>query len=308
MHKIFSFALIMTFVLLPVAKSYALSDDEYHNLMEAPQFRSADHELTKYWKNIYKNLSHTDKQFILSSQREWLQSQRDSQAEKLQSLGIKKGDAYTIATFMRIGELWVYRLNSSLSDKQEAKDSTYYDYDMIRHAVKVIKASGSNIHLTIEQIKSALRDYPSASEMLSPDTIDNYANVIDKASNQPLVSASSARKYTEDLNRSNHTTSSTVQWNNPAPVTDHQEIIAILTNRYGIACILLVLMTVFSAFKIRQAKGQAMVHDIAIDLGEGSFLGMLWIKCKVIFWMILTLAFGCAAFFCFILANGALQK
>ena len=58
MHKIFSFALIMTFVLLPVAKIYALSDDEYHNLMKAQQFRSADHELTKYWK-IYIKICHT---------------------------------------------------------------------------------------------------------------------------------------------------------------------------------------------------------------------------------------------------------
>lgn len=241
------------------------------------------------------------------SQREWIQNQRDAQAEKLQSLGIKKGDAYTIATFMRIGELWVYGLNSSLTDKQGAKADTYYDDAMINQAVKVIKASGGNIHLTIDQIESALRDFSEPASIV-PGTRDNSANALGKASGQPPVSVPSAQEYAENLEQPNNTTTSSVHWNKSAPATDYRTIIKILTNRYGIAGSILVLMAVFSAFKIRQAKGQAMVHDIAVDLGGGSFLGMLWTKCKVIFWMILTLSFGCAAFFCFILANTAFQK
>ena len=49
----------MVLALSPATGSYALSDIDYQELMELPQFRAADHDLTKYWKTIYKNLPYT---------------------------------------------------------------------------------------------------------------------------------------------------------------------------------------------------------------------------------------------------------
>ena len=57
---------------------------------------------------------------------------------------------------------------------------------------------------------------------------------------------------------------------------------------YTLAGIAAILFSFFTGFKARQAKGKAMVHDLSVELGGGSFLGTIWAKFMHLFWWLLT--------------------
>lgn len=57
---------------------------------------------------------------------------------------------------------------------------------------------------------------------------------------------------------------------------------------YTLAGIVAILFSFFTGFKARQAKGKAMVNDLSVELGGGSFFGTIWAKFMHLFWWILT--------------------
>lgn len=156
MHKILSLTL-MLLVLLPAAKGYALSDSEYRVLMEAPQFRKAEEELARAWNGLCDDMSKEDKRFVLERQRKWIRTGRDADAHELQSLGISKVNAYTIATFKQIGLLNVYSFNYlNEIGKESPRGDDYYSYEMIKQALKIIEETGEDVHFLAKKLEIEL--------------------------------------------------------------------------------------------------------------------------------------------------------
>lgn len=156
MHKILSLAL-MLLVLLPAVKGYALSDSEYRVLMKAPQFRKAEEELARHWNGLCDNMSKEDKKFVLESQRKWIRTGRDADAHELQSLGISKVNAYTIATFRQIGLLMVHSFNYiNEIGKEFPRADDYYSYEMTKQALKAIEETGEDVRLLAKKLEIEL--------------------------------------------------------------------------------------------------------------------------------------------------------
>ena len=145
--------------LLPASTSRALSDSEYQTLMTAPQFRKAEQELARQWKQTYSATPEQDRKYLLEVQREWIKLGRDNLAQKFQAAGIDKVDAYTLATFRRVGALKVFEYNSNLAknDQGMARPDDFYDDEMDREAVEAIK----------ETRQTAQRNAPAAPENIN---------------------------------------------------------------------------------------------------------------------------------------------
>ena len=155
---------ILIFCLLTTVfptKSYALTENEYNELLQVPYFKQADQELSAVWKEVYNKLSGAYKKQILNDQRQWLKSGRDSSAKALmEEEGFTIEDAYTIAVYLRIGDLYVIQHNNSLSPDQygSAKADGYYYDTMYEKAVNLIKQH-KNSDSQILAIRSTQGEY-----------------------------------------------------------------------------------------------------------------------------------------------------
>ena len=155
---------ILIFCLLTTVfptKSYALTENEYNELLQVPYFKQADQELSAVWKEVYNKLSGAYKKQILNDQRQWLKSGRDSSAKALmEEEGFSIEDAYTIAVYLRIGDLYVIQHNNSLSPDQygSAKADGYYYDTMYEKAVNLIKQH-KNSDSQILAIRSTQGEY-----------------------------------------------------------------------------------------------------------------------------------------------------
>lgn len=140
---------------------FAISDTEYQELLKVPYFKQADQELSAVWKEVYSKLDGAYKKQILNDQRQWLRSGRDSSAKALmEEEGFTIEDAYTIAVYLRIGDLYVIQHNSSLSPDQygSAKADGYYYDTMYEKAVNLIKQH-KNSDSQILAIRSTQGEY-----------------------------------------------------------------------------------------------------------------------------------------------------
>lgn len=155
---------ILIFCLLTTVfptKSHALTENEYNELLQVPYFKQADQELSAVWKEVYNKLGGAYKKQILNNQRQWLKSGRDSNAKALmEEEGFTIEDAYTIAVYLRIGDLYVIQHNSSLSPDQygSAKADGYYYDTMYEKAVNLIKQH-KNSDSQILAIRSTQGEY-----------------------------------------------------------------------------------------------------------------------------------------------------
>lgn len=155
---------ILIFCLLTTVfptKSHALTENEYNELLQVPYFKQADQELSAVWKEVYNKLSGAYKKQILNDQRQWLKSGRDSSAKALmEEEGFTIEDAYTIAVYLRIGDLYVIQHNNSLSPDQygSAKADGYYYDTMYEKAVNLIKQH-KNSDCQILAIRSTQGEY-----------------------------------------------------------------------------------------------------------------------------------------------------
>lgn len=155
---------ILIFCLLTTVfptKSHALTENEYNELLQVPYFKQADQELSAVWKEVYNKLGSAYKKQILNDQRQWLKSGRDSSAKALmEEEGFTIEDAYTIAVYLRIGDLYVIQHNNSLSPDQygSAKADGYYYDTMYEKAVNLIKQH-KNSDSQILAIRSTQGEY-----------------------------------------------------------------------------------------------------------------------------------------------------
>ena len=98
------FLLALSLVFVCCANAFALSDNEYAQLMKNAAFKRADQALSKAWKaaqtKLSKNKNALDK--LRQDQREWIKNGRDEEAEALMDdNGWSKLKAYTEATKAR---------------------------------------------------------------------------------------------------------------------------------------------------------------------------------------------------------------
>lgn len=86
--------------------SYALTEEEYNELMNDSAFSAADREMNQVWSSARKSLSKEEFDSLRNSQREWSRTGRDEEAEDLIDInGYSKARAYTIVTQNRTAEI-----------------------------------------------------------------------------------------------------------------------------------------------------------------------------------------------------------
>lgn len=86
--------------------SYALTEEEYNDLMNDSAFSAADREMNQALSSARKTLPKEDYDSLRNSQREWVRTGRDEEAEDLIDMnGYSKARAYTVATQNRTAEI-----------------------------------------------------------------------------------------------------------------------------------------------------------------------------------------------------------
>lgn len=140
-HVLVAF-LVMCTSLLCVRTVQALTEQEYQALLEIPYFQQADKDLSSIWKEVYAELHGAYKKQVLADQRQWLKKGREENAKFLmekKNLGI--AEAYTVATYLRIGELSVIQYNNGSGSGYPRPDDYYAD-QMYEKAMDVIQKLG----------------------------------------------------------------------------------------------------------------------------------------------------------------------
>lgn len=118
--------------ILVAGQSFALSDAEFNSLAKSSaDFRQADKDLNKYWKDTIGNLDGAYKKQVLNDQRQWVKSGWDKSAQNFMAQGMSKSAAYTKAIHERINQLRVIQENSNLGENEmgTAKADDYYNGD-----------------------------------------------------------------------------------------------------------------------------------------------------------------------------------
>lgn len=86
--------------------SYALTEEEYNELMKDSAFSAADREMNQALSSARKTLPKEDYDSLRNTQREWVRTGRDEEAEDLIDMnGYSKARAYTVATQNRTAEI-----------------------------------------------------------------------------------------------------------------------------------------------------------------------------------------------------------
>ena len=109
-------ALIFAAILYTAA--YALSDEDYGELMSNPEFAQADRALTVAYNDAKRSMSKSDFAKLREEQREWVQNYRDEHARQLMNNhGCSWEEAYTEATKLRTQWIRDAMTLRTLSDK-----------------------------------------------------------------------------------------------------------------------------------------------------------------------------------------------
>lgn len=139
-------AIVVCAISLFAVDANALTEQEYQNLTEVPHFKQADRDLSKAWNDVYSKLSGEYKKMVLSDQRKWVKNGRDRIAEEIMKDGVSFEEAYTIATYLRIGNLYVIEYNNNLSESEydSARADGYYSDQMYSKAIDIIASFKSN--------------------------------------------------------------------------------------------------------------------------------------------------------------------
>ena len=89
-------------VILSASGAFALSDREYKEMLQtSPEYRRAEAELSTAWKRIRTIIKSMWPREMLDSQREWVASGRDEEAQALINRGMSRSEAYAKVTRAR---------------------------------------------------------------------------------------------------------------------------------------------------------------------------------------------------------------
>ncbi len=117
---------LLCFVFVFIATNvFALSETEWQKLNNSSFiFKQSEQELNKVWKEKYKPMPESpQKKALLEDQRNWLKSGRDAVAQAYIKQGMEYAQAYTQATFDRVGYLNVIlgKENQKFASKPSAQ-------------------------------------------------------------------------------------------------------------------------------------------------------------------------------------------
>jgi hypothetical protein len=96
-------ALVLITVLCVPA--FALSDDEFLEMKEDPEFAEADRKLNTAYNNAKKSMTKAQFEHLKELQLDWIESWRDEEAERLIDEGHSRLSAYTEVTKSRAENL-----------------------------------------------------------------------------------------------------------------------------------------------------------------------------------------------------------
>ena len=121
------FLLVLSLVFVCCANAFALSDNEYAQLMKNAEFKRADQALSKAWKAAQTKLNKNKNALnnLRQDQREWIKNGRDEEAEELMDdNGWSKLKAYTEATKARAEYLpeLVQKYSGNKANKAQAQE------------------------------------------------------------------------------------------------------------------------------------------------------------------------------------------
>ncbi len=136
--------LLAMMMLLFCVPAFALSDSEYRKLMKNSDFAKADRELTRAYNQAKEELSPKDFASLKESQREWIRSGRDEEAQALIDEGLSRTKAYTRATQNRTEAIWDYRAEAIIN--APTFDGYYENGDISLSIV----SRGSTLFVSIE--------------------------------------------------------------------------------------------------------------------------------------------------------------
>ena len=93
-------------VILSASGAFALSDREYKEMLQtSPEYRRAEAELSTAWNRIRTIIKNRKEGMwpreMLDSQREWVASGRDEEAQALINRGMSRSEAYAKVTRAR---------------------------------------------------------------------------------------------------------------------------------------------------------------------------------------------------------------
>lgn len=119
-------AVIFFFCLfLSISEALALTEAEYRDLVESSrEFREADEEMARRWKEIYGSFPKADKAWLMENQREWLATGREKAAAAFMARGASRGEAYARAARMRVKDLDIIE-NNATREKMRADGYNY---------------------------------------------------------------------------------------------------------------------------------------------------------------------------------------
>ena len=97
----------LTLVFMFCVPAFALSDAEFLKMKKDSDFREADKDLNRVYKEAQNSMAKSDFEKIKSQQTKWIKSGRDEAAKKLLKQGhYSKTEAYTEATRQRAREIY----------------------------------------------------------------------------------------------------------------------------------------------------------------------------------------------------------
>ena len=112
-----------------------LSDAEYREMVEDPDFAKSDKRLNEVWSGLLKEggLSKAGIRVLKADQAQWVRKGRDTQAKILKEGGSTALEAYTAATRLRADELPGIARRIFLQDRPDGPQGyyvqrTYMDY------------------------------------------------------------------------------------------------------------------------------------------------------------------------------------
>ena len=104
-----------------------LSDAEYREMVEDPDFAKSDKRLNEVWSGLLKEggLSKAGIRVLKADQAEWVRKGRDTQAKILMEGGSTALEAYTAATRLRADELPGIARRIFLQDRPDGPQGYY---------------------------------------------------------------------------------------------------------------------------------------------------------------------------------------
>ena len=154
----------LTLILALSVPAHALTDEEYIRLKRAPTFAEADRELTRAYNAAKDSMTYSAFEELRESQREWLESGRDTEARRLMREEYSRIEAYTEVTRRRAAyirqEISEHSAGTSRSSTQKTstpRQSTPRQSRQDSDTFTGYFDNGNDVHMSVQWINKTQR-------------------------------------------------------------------------------------------------------------------------------------------------------